>query len=40
MTMIDAKALDRKSGGAKWRDLQCALRLSPILPGKRPRMNR
>jgi hypothetical protein len=40
MTMIDAKALDRKSGGAKWRDLQCALRLSQILPGKRPRMNR
>jgi hypothetical protein len=22
MTMINAKALDRKSGGAQWRDLQ------------------
>ena len=35
MQNIRATGLDRKSGGAKWRDLQCALRLSPILPGKK-----
>ena len=32
MQIIKATGLDRKSGGPKWSDLQCALRLSPILP--------
>ena len=36
MVLINATDLDRKFGGAKWRDLQCASRLSQILPGKRP----
>ena len=36
MLIIEATRLHRKSGGAQWRDLQCALRLSQILRGKRP----
>jgi hypothetical protein len=34
MQTLKATGLDRKSGGAKWRDLRSALRLSQIFLGK------